>query len=282
MQGAVLPEGPELATARDELRRLIVGQKLIDLCVGVSGRYKDRPPVGLDCFNDKRSTLGNPTISQVETHGKFMWWKFAFTGGDSWYVHCTYGMAGGWHISPSKHTAFIVEYTQGGKLYFNDPRHFGTLKFISDQKEHDKKLASLGPDLLNARVTPEIFAKNILRKPTRTIAEAIMDQSTVSGVGNYAKAEILFRSGISPWRVVTDITPSEYVKLCTEAASVLNESYRSQGATIKTYKNVDGSIGKSQFSFRVYARDLCPSGHLVKREVTPEGRTSHWCPICQI
>lgn len=108
-----------------------------------------------------------------------------------------------------------------------------------------------------------------------------MDQRTVAGVGNYIKAECLYRSGISPWRLVTDITEAEYVKLCGDVIGVAQESYASQGATISTYKTVDGSRGTTQFNFQVYSRKECPKGHPVLRQETPDGRTSHWCSVCQ-
>lgn len=73
----------------------------------------------------------------------------------------------------------------------------------------------------------------------------------------------------------------EYVSLCGHVLDVAAESYRSQGATISTYRTVDGSKGSTQFDFRVYSRRACPLGHSVAREETPEGRTSHWCPTCQ-
>lgn len=108
-----------------------------------------------------------------------------------------------------------------------------------------------------------------------------MDQSCVAGVGNYLKAEALYRSGISPWRQVTEMTPDEYVVLCKDVIDVATESYRSQGATISTYRTVDGSRGTTQFDFKVYSKSTCPMGHDVVRQETPEGRTSHWCQTCQ-
>jgi endonuclease-8 len=121
----------------------------------------------------------------------------------------------------------------------------------------------------------------MLKKPTRTIAEALMDQSGVAGVGNYIKAECLLRAGISPWRNVTEITSEEYVKLCGSVIDVATESYEAQGASIRTYRNVDGSKGRKQFEFEIYSRKECPKGHPTIREETPEGRTSWWCGSCQ-
>jgi formamidopyrimidine-DNA glycosylase len=130
-------------------------------------------------------------------------------------------------------------------------------------------------------VTPEIFAKRLLKKPSATIAEALMNQGGVSGVGNYIKAECLYRARISPWRKVSDITSGEYVNLCEATLNVARESYQSQGASIYTYTNPDEHKGSMQFNFCAYAQSTCPKGHDIRNEETPEGRTSWWCPACQ-
>jgi formamidopyrimidine-DNA glycosylase len=228
-------------------------------------------------------------VEAIDTKGKFMWWTLK--GQDkTWYMWCTYGMSGQWSRTSGKHTAFIVEYNGSGdlgaqdqqKLFFNDTRRFGTIKFISNLKKHEAKLASLGPDVLaDPTIEPEIFAKRVLQKPNRTIAEALMDQSRVAGIGNYIKSEALLRAGISPWRNVTDITSEEYVNLCQSVLDVATESYKSQGASIKTYRNVDDSKGTTQFNFKIYSKKVCPIGHPVINETTTDGRTSWWCKDCQ-
>jgi len=286
----VIPEGPELAYSRDRIKKLIESKSLTDLAVGLSGRYVKSPPQGLQDFVSDTKRLGSPRVDSVATHGKFMWWCLTIPGlEEEWYMHCTYGMSGGWYVNPSKHTAFVVEYSGSGvpitrdtdKLFFNDPRHFGTIKFVKGRDAHAKKLKTLGPCILTTHMTPDLFAQKVLSKPTRTIAEALMDQSTVAGVGNYLKAEILFDVGISPWRQVTDVSAEEYVKLCSSVLRIASESYKSQGATISTYRTPDGDRGTTQFDFKVYSMKFCPAGHEVHREETPEGRTSHWCPVCQ-
>ena len=285
-----MPEGPELAYSRDRLKQLVEGQALTDLVVGTSGRYSKKPPEGLDAFLHEKQIKGSPRVKEVATKGKFMWWRFNFPcDSEDWYMHCTYGMSGGWYTYATKHAAFSVTYNESGipitrdtkRLFFNDPRHFGTIKFVKGRPAHDKKLSTLGPCILTSTLTSDLFAQNVLKKPARTIAEALMDQSVVSGVGNYIKAEVLFRSGVSPWRPVTEITPAEYVSLCESVVTVASESYATQGATISTYKTVDGHEGTTQFNFKVYSMKQCPKGHDVRREETPEGRTSHWCPQCQ-
>jgi len=285
-----VPEGPELAYSRDRIKSLIEGKALCELRIGSTGRFIKKPPEGLGEFIAEKNLKGSPRVKEVGTKGKFMWWMFEFpSSAENWYLHCTYGMSGGWYTSPSKHTAFIIEYNGSGvsitrdtqKLFFNDARRFGTLKFLKGDTFHKKKLASLGPCILTSELTPELFVEKILKKPNRTISESLMDQSVVSGIGNYLKAEVLFKSRISPWRTVTEITSEEYIDLLNNSIEIANSSYVSQGATISTYRTVDGSKGTTQFNFQIYSKQNCSAGHEVRREDTPDGRTSWWCPICQ-
>jgi formamidopyrimidine-DNA glycosylase len=219
-------------------------------------------------------------VESIDTHGKFMWWTLIDNSGAHWFMHCTYGMSGGWYKEANRHTCFYVEIGDN-RVFFNDPRHFGTIKFIKGHAEHKKKLKTLGPCIYDTHLTLEIFAEKMLKKPSKTIAESLMDQATVAGVGNYLKAEILYRSRISPWRKVIDVTADEYPLLYKETVACAEASYLSQGATIMTYRTPYGEEGEAQFDFQVYGQKTCPLGHDIVNEETPEGRTSWWCPQCQ-
>jgi DNA-formamidopyrimidine glycosylase len=283
--GIPIPEGPELRHSRDQLRQLLVGKSIVRLLPTSVGRYRKQSPIGLIEINRDLPLV----VESIDVKGKFMWWTLR--GNRSvWYLWSTYGMSGQWSTNPSNHSSFIVEYNDADqfvtkdqqKLFFNDQRRFGTIKFVSEIELHKKKLASLGPDVLeDPPLSPEIYAERILLKPNRTISEALMDQSCLSGVGNYLKAEILYRSGVSPHRGVVDLSAEEIIELWAETISASRESYLDRGASIRTYKTVDDQKGKAQFFFRIYGLKECPLGHAVIREETKDGRTSWWCDHCQ-
>jgi DNA-formamidopyrimidine glycosylase len=243
-----------------------------------SGRYKSNPPEGYTTILHAFSYPIKAT--NVDVKGKFMWWEFEGAT-TPWYMWITYGMSGQFSTKKTKHTLMIV-HLEDGELYFNDARHFGTVKFVNDEKQHVKKLNSLGPDLLgDPLVTSELFAQKILKKHNRTICEALMDQSCVSGVGNYLRAEILFDCNVDPWRNVTEITSEEYVKLHEATVRIAKLSYKSHGASIKTYRNVDGSAGTTQFNFKAYGRKVCPLDHEITRRQDRNRRMMYWCGLCQ-
>ncbi|HVD65052.1 MAG TPA: DNA-formamidopyrimidine glycosylase family protein, partial [Lapillicoccus sp.] len=60
-------------------------------------------------------------------------------------------------------------------------------------------VARLGPDPLRSDADPERAWAKISRSG-RTIAELLMDQAAVAGVGNVYRCEVLFRHRVSPFR----------------------------------------------------------------------------------
>lgn len=276
-----MPEAPELATSRDQLRQMLLGKRFRAIDLSKNGRFGKRPPENVDQFREFLTTA-SPTIDSIDVKGKFMWWSIG-----PWKMWCTYGMSGQWTaMKNDSHVAAIVwcDSQDGSGLFslkFRDPRHFGTIKFVNSPVQHTKKLASLGPDILNDPPTLDVFVARFLKKNDRRIAEAMMDQSCVSGIGNYLRAEILYDAMVDPWRCVSDISSSEYKRLYDSTLCITKSAYESQGASIKTYRDVNNEKGSAQFIFKVYGKSVDPLGNKVCRREDVNGRMMHWCPEVQ-
>lgn len=271
------------------LRKKLAGRRVLSV-LSVGGRYKDKQPDGLSGFLEACDKLPEPVLlDSIACKGKFQHWSFAH----GWKMWCTYGMSGQWSDQRTDHAAVILVHGDPQRwavdsglpaVFFNDPRHFGTLKFVYDPdgKKTAKKLATLGPSVLAVpAASPEEFAERMLKKPSKTLAEALMDQSLVSGVGNYLKAECLYLSGLSPHRLVGDVPADKFVLLWKSARDCAWASYNTGGATISTYRNVDGTKGGAQSRFAVYGNRVDPLGHVVVQDKTLDGRTTWWVPEVQ-
>lgn len=277
-----MPEGPELRVSANSLNRRYVGFYVA--CTGeFHGRYEKKPPEGFLEFEADRAKHGDVKVLDIDVKGKFMYWSLE----RDWYIWCTYGMSGQFGNEFTKHTAFSLGLTKSDddsitcrRLRFNDPRHFGTVKFVQGKDKLDKKLASLGPDMLK-EPSAVLFAERLLKKSDKTIAEVLMDQKIVSGVGNYIRAEALYRTGVSPWRKVVDFSSEEIIALRDAIVNVMQESVKTLGASFSTYKNPDGSSGETQKRFAVYGHKLDPKGNAVINEEAADGRTIWWCPEIQ-
>jgi uracil-DNA glycosylase len=167
------------------------------------------------------------------------------------------------------------------KIYYHDQRNFGTLKFSLSRSELDDKLNSLGPDILSVDEDgfPEETFLQIVSKqrPTTNVCKFLMDQSKVSGIGNYILSEVLYRANIDPYCALQELTVQQQRVLYQEIVAVASESYRSNGMTrVKggSYQTVDGQRGQYVFELQCYGRTTCPKGRTVIRDTDgPHGRT---------
>jgi formamidopyrimidine-DNA glycosylase len=152
------------------------------------------------------------------------------------------------------------------------------------KSELSKKLESLGLDMLNDQTSSMydfVRKVEIPKVQKKTVAEMLMNQSLFAGVGNYIKCEMLYRSKISPYRLVQDLTQDEICQLWNWGKLIMRASYDQGGASIRNYRQVNGEPGDFTFEFEVYAQKLDPLGNIVIREETPDGRTTHWVPSLQ-
>jgi formamidopyrimidine-DNA glycosylase len=218
-------------------------------------------------------------VSSVDAKGKFMYWTFD----NGWYLFSTFGMTGQWSPEEGKHPCLIVQFEGGSEeMVFNDPRHFGTIKFVHGKKLLDNKLFELGWDPLQMPLSTNLaWVKWHLAKTGKGIGEVLMDQGVFAGVGNYIRAEALYLSRLSPFRPANTLSEDESHNLCQCIVDVMEESYEHQGATIQTYKTVYGEEGKYSSLFKVYGKKKGPCGNAVVKQDSG-GRSIHWCPAIQI
>ncbi len=278
-----MPEGPEVLLSAELIRPLAVGKTVVAAYSTSNSRYGDSKNGSTELGEDYNRFIdvskANPIIVQsVKVRGKFMYWTF----NNNWSMFCTFGMSGQWSPQRGKHPCFVFEFSDGTSLYFNDPRHFGTVKFSRNLQALSDKLNELGWDPLADKLDNYLkFITATVQKSNKPIAQLLMDQSIFAGVGNYIKAEALYVSKISPWRVGKQLLRDEIKTLCEAIITVMEESYKFQGATIHTYKTVYGEEGKYSSCFKVYNQKQDPLGNQIITEETPDKRTTHWCPAIQ-
>jgi len=275
-----MPEGPEVKTITDRLNRVLEGKTLSGLRIHTR-EYAAKQM--RNEFNEFRQALPL-TVDSVNCKGKFIYWKFS---GD-WVVFNTLGMSGTWlfgNLRSMKGVHFTMEFSDGTQAHYRDNRRFGTFKFFgadTSSEQLETKLNKIGPDMLNEPVSDELSIERLRKKNHWNVCKAIMNQEVVSGVGNYIKAEALYKSSIHPEAVVSDLTDSEIEDLGRNCIWVIKASYNARGATIRNYKLPNGDTGDYKFEFKVYAQANDPEGYRVRREETADKRTTHWVPEIQV
>ena len=73
----------------------------------------------------------------------------------------------------------------------------GVLEILTRERDMDA-VAHLGPDLLGADWDPGIARANLMSDPDRPLAEALLDQRVMAGVGNVYANELCFVTGYLP------------------------------------------------------------------------------------
>jgi len=268
-----MPEGPEVKRNTDFLNRQLSGKQIEEIKI-LSGRYTKAkgPFMGYEKMLEKMLI-----ISEVLCKGKFIYFKFQ-DGSSLW---STLGMSAAWQKKETKHSRLYIKTTYGNEVYFNDIRNFGTLKYVESSEELNNKLKSLGPDVLSSYVDTELFKSRLDKKPKWSIAKALMNQTVVSGIGNYLKAEILYAAKISPHRLCKDLSLKEIELIAEKAFEITNASYQSGGATIMTYRDENNKKGLYSRRFMVYNHKTDPLGNKVLKETTEDKRSTYWVPEIQ-
>lgn len=132
----------------------------------------------------------------------------------------------------------------------------------------------LGPDLLGADWDPDEAVRRLAAHSAAPIAEALLDQGNLAGIGNLYKCELLFLRGVWPWTPVGRV--SELSRL-VEVAHRLLTANRGRWVQSST-----GSLRRSETTY-VYGRHAQPCrrcGTAVRRHDGGE-RVTYWCPTCQ-
>jgi len=209
-----MPEAVEVKQYSDLINKFVSGEVLNSIHI-LGGRYIKQQPKGWKEFD---KTLPLKLISTY-TKGKFMYMRFE----KDYIMFCTLGLSGGWVFEDtnaskeyfkqaSEHLNIRFKF-DNGNLYFFDQLSFGTLNFTTNSKDLEKKLNSLGSDILDSQTTKKIFVDAIKSHPDKKIGLAVVDQKIISGVGNYLRADALWVAQISPHRFIRTLKSVELNRL---------------------------------------------------------------------
>lgn len=273
-----MPELPEVETIRKTLKQLVVNKK-IDYVTIIYPKIV-KYPLEMEQFKD---ALKGETIVDVGRRGKFL---IIYTNHYALISHLRmegrYRLAA--HDEPvDKHTHIIFHFTDDTELRYRDVRKFGTMHLYKKGEEYSlPPLNGLGPEPFSAEFTREYLAVK-LAATKRKIKPALLDQKLLVGLGNIYVDEALFRSGIHPEKMASDLKLPEIALLHKEITATLKEAVEKGGSTIRSYVNTQGEMGMFQLELLVYGRkgEACKRcGTAIEKKVVG-GRGTHYCPVCQ-
>jgi endonuclease VIII len=210
--------------------------------------------------------LDGRRLDRVESHGKNLLLHF----GDL-VLHSHLGMSGSWHVYPRggrwrkpRRAAWAVLAGETGEAaQFGGP----TLRLIPAARlPRDPQLARLGPDILAAGFDPETLVRSLRSDPSRTLGDALLDQTLVAGIGNIFKSEACFAARLDPWRPIGELGDDDLRAVLEAARSLMREA-----------------VASGRHTYAVYRRRPCPAcgGCIATRGQGDANRTTYWCPNCQ-
>ena len=116
----------------------------------------------------------------------------------------------------------------------------------SDESRHSY-LNKIGPDVLDTSTTKNSIISILKGKKAykRALSSVLLDQSIISGLGNYLRSEILFFASLQHTQKVSNLKEQKILDLANSIKEVSNRAYIQKGKTIdlnyfsKEFGNID-------------------------------------------
>ncbi len=215
--------------------------------------------------------LTGQVVDEVLSRGKHLFIRIGQAS-----IHSHLKMDGSWKVNPvnrpsrAGHRIRIILETADVQAAGID---LGVLEVLPRADDMDV-VAHLGPDLLGADWEPRTAAANLTADLNRPLAETLLDQRVLAGVGNVYANELCFVFGHLPTAPVKDVR--DPLRLVQRARDMLwlNRS--------RSNRTTTGDTRRGQQVW-VYGRADEPCrrcGTPIKSDNSGD-RISFWCPTCQ-
>ena len=239
---------------------------------------------------DHDTPLQGRVIESIEARGKHLLMRFS--GGLVLRTHMR--MHGSWHVyrpgerwqRPHHDMRIVIETDTFHAVGFSIP--IAEFTRGGDALERSAPMRELGPDLLGTAFDDAEARARLRARAEIEIADALLDQHAVAGIGNVYKSEVLFAGRVNPFTPVGDLDDDKLGRLLSLARRFMQANVH-DGASggIVTYSGMRRTTGRMDASARlwVYGRGGKPCrrcGTPVSRaKQGPHARSTYWCPRCQ-
>ena len=273
-----MPEGDTIFRAARTLNRALAGQPVV--------RFESVYPALTRVHEDAPVT--GRTIESVTAAGKHVLMRFS---GDL-VLRTHMRMNGSWHIyrpgetwhRPRRDMRILIATAPFEAVAFNVP----VAEFLSGRamaRQQDLRL--MGPDLLSEAFDAAEAVRRLRGRGRSAIADALLNQRVVAGIGNVYKSEVLFMCGVSPFSRVADLRDDQLRQLLSTARTHLHANVVDPTAAIVTYRGYRRTTRRADPGERLYvygrARQACRKcGTRIEVQAQgPDARLTYWCPACQ-
>jgi endonuclease VIII len=274
-----MPEGDSIFRAARTLDRALAGD--------VVRRFESVLPA-LTRVDEDTPIVGR-TIDRVDSVGKHLLMHFS---GDL-VLRTHMRMSGSWHIyrpgerwqRPAIDMRIVIATERFVAVAFNVP-------IAEFETEHtlrrDEAIGSVGPDLLAADFDVDAALQRLRAHDAGDIAETLLNQRAMAGIGNIFKSETLFLAGVNPFTPVPELSDDALREIIGIARRLLRANViKRSGAGITTHFTLRSTSVRAEPDDRVwvYHRGGQPcrkcGTRILSKKHGPYARGTYWCPTCQ-
>jgi endonuclease-8 len=260
-----VPEGDTVYRAARRLDRALSGHELV--------RTDFRVP------QLATTDLAAATVTETVSRGKHLLTRIA-AGDDRWTLHTHLKMEGSWRIyadderwkRPAHQARVVLVTRERQAVGFS----LGIVELLPTADE-ESVVGHLGPDLLGPDWDETEALRRLLADPARPVAQALLDQTNLAGLGNMYVAELCFVSGVHPLTPIGGVPDLPRMVRRAKQMLELNKERDAQTTT--------GNLREPTW---VYRREQAPCRRCrttISVDLTgPAGRqrATYWCPSCQL
>jgi endonuclease-8 len=191
-------------------------------------------------------------------------------------------MTGSWHLyrvgsrwrKPAGFARVIVEAGDVLAVCFSAPE----VELLSaDQVAGHEGLRRLGPDLLDPAFDAAEALARLRAADDLEIADALLDQSIMAGIGNVYRSEVLFLERVSPFAQVAALPDDTLQRLLQTARRELRRN-----VGMGRRRTTAGHQRQSLWVYDRAGRPCARCGTTIRRVAQgPHARSTYWCPACQ-
>lgn len=302
-----MPELPEVQTIVNELRKKIIGLRMVDFW---SDREKPvKQAGGISKF--RKEILGKKILSiyrrakfiVIDIEGDSPRQSLRHSAGKSLFIHQKISghlMYGKWELREgewisripgplkedreNKYIRYLWTLSNDYQVAMSDLRRFSRVILVRDKDISGlKEIRNLGPEPLELKLNE---FKNLFQgadsKPKKgKLKQVLMDPFFIVGIGNIYSDEILWDSGYHPLSRTENLKASDLEKIFQSTLKILKKAIILKGDSMDDYRLPSGEKGGYQNVQKAYQQNgkKCSKndGGIIAR-IKVGGRSAHFCP----
>jgi len=270
-----MPEGDTIFRAARTLHRALAGTRVTE--------FETRLPQLLSL--PVRGGVPGREITSVEARGKHILIALA----QDLVLRTHLRMHGSWHLArpgerwrrPRTHMRIVITTADWLAIGFQIPE---AEWLTAGSLARHTRLQTLGPDPLSASFDAQEAIARMASDPEATIADVLLNQRVLAGVGNVFKSEVLFECRVHPFDRVRDLDPATITALVAASARGLRRNVNETPDRPSDRRTMTNRLNREE-TLWVYRRAGKPchrcGAAIQMRKSGLDARSTYWCPSCQ-